>query len=215
MAQPSHIRCFDNVLQFMNVFSRPRPGKSPRRSLQPSVFAAYPSDRFEIRIGSGRLIRNMRWTRTRSYALASNHGPANQRSGRPERARARAGGPHEEHGALLRPIGRADGCSPNRRSCAVGAESAAPGEHESTFMLPRHSLRSRSIHGSNASDAAVTDSALDWPGTGDELTRCPQTRCSVRTAQTQRCRGNRAVSEIFYRADRPGRNVLAIVASQH
>ena len=73
-----------------------------------ALFAVYPSDRFEIRIGAGRLIRNMRWTRPRSRALASNYGPANQGSGRPERARAGAGRPHEEHGALLRPIGRAD-----------------------------------------------------------------------------------------------------------
>ena len=104
----TNINCFDNTLQFMNVFSRPRPGKSPRRSLRPSAFAVYPSDRFEIRIGAGRLIRNMRWTRARSRALASNYGPANQGSGRPERARAGAGRPHEEHGALLRPIGRTD-----------------------------------------------------------------------------------------------------------
>ena len=104
----SHIYCVDNALQFMNVFSRLRPGKSPRRSLGPSAFAVYPSDRFEIRIGAARLIRNMRWTRAWSSALAANYGPANQGSGRPERARAGAGRPHEEHGALLRPIGRAD-----------------------------------------------------------------------------------------------------------
>jgi hypothetical protein len=30
-------------------------------------------------------------------------------------------------------------CSPNRRWCAGGAGSAAPGEHEPTFMLPRRS----------------------------------------------------------------------------
>ena len=39
--------------------------------------------------------------------LSFNYGPANQGSGPPERARAGAGRPHEEHGALLRPIGRA------------------------------------------------------------------------------------------------------------
>jgi hypothetical protein len=50
----------------------------------------------------------MRWTRARSRALASKYGPANQGSGRPERARAGADRPHEEHGALLRPISRAD-----------------------------------------------------------------------------------------------------------
>jgi hypothetical protein len=32
-------------------------------------------------------------------------------------------------------------CSPNRRWCAAGVGSAAPGEHESTFMLPRRSPR--------------------------------------------------------------------------
>jgi hypothetical protein len=138
----SYINYFDNTLHFMSLFSRPRPGKSRRCSIWPSAFTVYPSDRFEIRIGTARLIRNMRWTRARSRALASNYGPANQGSGRPERARAGAGRPHEEHGALLRPIGRAD-CSPNRRWCAAGAGSAAPGEHESTFMLPRRSRRSR------------------------------------------------------------------------
>jgi hypothetical protein len=108
LEQLCHFRCFDNTLQFMNGFSRPRPGKSLRHSLRPSAFAVYPSDRFEIRIRAARLIRNMRWTGARSPALASNYGPANQGSGRPERARAGAGRPHEEHGALLRPIGRAD-----------------------------------------------------------------------------------------------------------
>jgi hypothetical protein len=108
LVQLVRIYCFDDTLQFMNVFSRPRPGKSSRRSLRPSGIAVYPSDRFEIRIGAARLIRNMRWTRSRSRALACNYGPANQGSGRPERARAGAGRPHEEHGALLRPIGRAD-----------------------------------------------------------------------------------------------------------
>ena len=77
-------------------------------ALRPSAFAVYLSDRFEIRIGAARLIRNMRWTRARSRALASNHGSATQGSGRPERSRAGAGRPHEEHGALLRPIGRTD-----------------------------------------------------------------------------------------------------------
>jgi len=43
-------------------------------ALRPSAFAVYLSDRFEIRIGAARLIRNMRWTRERSRALASNHG---------------------------------------------------------------------------------------------------------------------------------------------
>ena len=43
-------------------------------ALRPGAFAVYPSDRFEIRIGAARLIRNMRWTRARSRALASNHG---------------------------------------------------------------------------------------------------------------------------------------------
>jgi hypothetical protein len=43
-------------------------------ALRPSAFAVYLSDRFEIRIGAARLIRNMRWTRARSRALASNHG---------------------------------------------------------------------------------------------------------------------------------------------
>jgi hypothetical protein len=32
-------------------------------------------------------------------------------------------------------------CLPNRRWCAAGAGSAAPGEPESTFMLPRRSRR--------------------------------------------------------------------------
>ena len=77
---------------------------------QPSAerLAVDPPDRFEIRIDAAPLIRNMRWTRARDRALASNYGPRNQGSGRPERARAGAGRPHEEHGALLRPIGRAD-----------------------------------------------------------------------------------------------------------
>jgi hypothetical protein len=52
------------------------------------------------------LIQIMRWTRARSRALTSKYGPANQGSGRPERARAGAGRPHEEYGALLGPIGR-------------------------------------------------------------------------------------------------------------
>src|SRR5580704_14170802 len=108
LALLAYTHCLDNTLQFMNAFSRPRPGKSPRRGLRSSAFAVYPSDRFEIRIGAGRLIRNMRWTRARSRALASNYGPANQGSGRPQRARAGAGRPNEEHRALLRPIGRAD-----------------------------------------------------------------------------------------------------------
>ena len=43
-------------------------------ALRPSAFAVYLSDRFEIQIGAARLIRNMRWTRARSRALASNHG---------------------------------------------------------------------------------------------------------------------------------------------
>jgi hypothetical protein len=43
-------------------------------ALRPGAFAVYLSDRFEIRIGAARLIRNMRWTRARSRALASNHG---------------------------------------------------------------------------------------------------------------------------------------------
>ena len=49
LVQLFDIRCFDNTLQFMGVFSRPHPGKSPPRSLRPSAFAVYPSDRFEIR----------------------------------------------------------------------------------------------------------------------------------------------------------------------
>src|ERR1700749_3394009 len=40
--------------------------------------------------------------------LSFNYGPANQGSGPPERARAGTGRLLEEHGALLRPIGRAD-----------------------------------------------------------------------------------------------------------
>jgi hypothetical protein len=92
----------------MNVFYRSRPRMPTRRSLRAERLAVCPSHRFEIRIGTGRLIRNMRWTRARSRALASNYKPANQGSGRPERARAGAGRPREEHGALLRPIGRAD-----------------------------------------------------------------------------------------------------------
>jgi hypothetical protein len=87
LAQLARIHCFDNILQFMNGFSRPRLGKSPRRSLRPSAFAVYPSDRFEIRIVAGRLIRNMRWTRARSRALASNYGPANRGSARPDQCR--------------------------------------------------------------------------------------------------------------------------------
>ena len=51
----------------------------------------------------------------------------------------------------------------NRPWCAAGAGSAAPDEHESTFMLPRRSCRQRSTHGSNASSAAGTDSAPDYP----------------------------------------------------
>ena len=43
-------------------------------ALRPGAFAVCLSDRFEIRIGAARLIRNMRWTRARSRALASNHG---------------------------------------------------------------------------------------------------------------------------------------------
>ena len=57
-------------------------------------------------------------------------------------------------------------CSPNRRWCDAGAGSAAPGEHESTFMLPRRSRRWHSTYGSNASGAVVTDCAPDcrrWP----------------------------------------------------
>jgi hypothetical protein len=38
------------------------------------------------------------------------------------------------------------------------AGSAAPSEHESTFMLPRRSRRWRSTRGWNASGVAVTDS---------------------------------------------------------
>jgi hypothetical protein len=183
----SRIHCFDNTLQFVNVFSHPRRGKSPRRSLRPSASAVCPSNRFEIRIGAGRLIRNMRWTRARSRALASNYGPANQGSGRPQRARAGAGRAHQEHGALLRPIGRADAV----RRIVAGAPL---GPHR----LPRRSRRSRSTHGSNASGAAVTDSAPDCRRAGDGLTsswRAPARRNSVRTSQTQHCRGSRAVSD--------------------
>ena len=54
----------------MNDFSRPRPGKSSRRSLRPCPLTLYPSDRFEIQIGAARLIRNMRWTCALSRALA-------------------------------------------------------------------------------------------------------------------------------------------------
>jgi hypothetical protein len=92
----------------MNVFSRPKPEQVAAPQPSAECFAVDPSHRFEIRIASARLIRNMRWTRARSLALASNYGPANQASGRPERARAGAGRPHEEHGALLRAVGRAD-----------------------------------------------------------------------------------------------------------
>jgi hypothetical protein len=70
----THIHCFDNTIQFINVFSRPRSSKLARRSPSTGAFAVYLSDRFEIRIGAARLIRNMRWTRARSRALASNHG---------------------------------------------------------------------------------------------------------------------------------------------
>jgi hypothetical protein len=70
----THIHCFDNTVQFINVFSRPRSSKLARRSPSAGAFAVYLSDRFEIRIGAARLIRNMRWTRARSRALASNHG---------------------------------------------------------------------------------------------------------------------------------------------
>ena len=97
----------------------------------------------------------MRWTRARSRALASNHGPANQGSGHPERARAGAGRPHEEHGALLRPIGRADAVRPIVAGTRLGPDRRPPSEHESTFMLPRRSRRQRSTHGSNASGAAL------------------------------------------------------------
>lgn len=74
----------------MNVFSDLCAGKSPSYRLRPSAFAVYPSDRFEIRMARGRLIRDVRWTRARSGTLASNYGPANQESGRPERARGQA-----------------------------------------------------------------------------------------------------------------------------
>src|SRR5580704_15651275 len=150
----TYIHCFDNTLQFMNVFSRPRPSKLARRSLRPGAFAVNLSDRFEIRIGAARLIRNMRWTRARSRALASNYGPATQGSGRPERARAGAGRPHEEHGALLRPIGRADAvrrivaCAPmgpdrrrrantNRPSCFPAARADSAPHVARTQAAPR------------------------------------------------------------------------------
>ena len=58
----------------MNDFSRPRPGKSPRRSLRPCPLTVYPSDRFEIQIGAARLIRNMRWTCALSRALVPSMG---------------------------------------------------------------------------------------------------------------------------------------------
>jgi hypothetical protein len=70
----THIHCFDNTHNSL-TFSLAHVRASWRdAALRPGAFAVYLSDRFEIRIGAARLIRNMRWTRARPRALASNHG---------------------------------------------------------------------------------------------------------------------------------------------
>src|SRR5271166_5131177 len=64
--------------------------------------------RLRFRIGSTRLILNIRWTRAIFRVLAPAHDPGSGQPGAPPSSGSRAGRPRPKHGALLRPVGRAD-----------------------------------------------------------------------------------------------------------
>ena len=92
---------------------------------QPAFGPRADQHQFRFRIGSIKLILNIRWTRATFRDLASAYDPGSGQPGAPPSSCSRAGRPRPKHGALLRPVDRADPLRGFRPRTPLGRIGAA------------------------------------------------------------------------------------------